>query len=511
MAFLQFLSSGRGAQLAPPGDLHIELLPRVATSLRAWRRTALATALLGAAVAGTAPAQVAPTGTPAAASGDTVVLGAPDVRRLALTRNPAFLADRQETAIARGGLRQARILRFNPDLTAASPGAGSGRDRNPIEAMLMQELELAGQRELRISAARVGVTRAEATVQNAARLGVSEATLAFYRALSAERRLAVTRDGLELTTRLLQAVRTQVREGEISALEGTLAEIEFGRARARVLEAERIASASVLELKRVTGLAPETPVRLEDPSAPALLPVAAMTGDSLGASALTPRPDTTTLFPTAASALLPDATSLDVDSLIRLALARRPDLVATQASVRELEKLTSLARREALPNLRIGALAERVDGESGFRIGPAVGISLPLWNRNQGVVDQRRAQVRQAQLAHQAVELRVRTDVETAVRSYRAATQEAAAFETTVRQPARVNSALLETAFRAGKIALPTLLLLRNQLLDAELGYWDAWLARQDALVQLDAATGVLAREALSAADTSTTQSGATR
>jgi cobalt-zinc-cadmium efflux system outer membrane protein len=464
---------------------------------RALALTIAVSAMLPAAAAGQGSATREP------APGDTVVLTVADVRRLTLTRNPAFLAEREDAAIARGGLRQARILRFNPDLSAAAPGAGTSSPRNPLEATLMQELELAGQRGLRISAARVGVTRAEAAVQNAARKSVAEAALAFYRALSSDRRLAVTRDGLELTTRLLQAVRTQVREGEISTLEGTLAEIEFGRARARVLETERLATASVLELKRVTGLAPDVPVRLVDPSAPVLLPVAAMNADSLGVPAPTPDAESSAHVALVASGTLPDPARLDIDSLVELALTRRPDLAATTATVREFETLASLARREALPNLRLGAVAERVPGESGFRIGPAFGISVPIWNRNQGVVDERLAQVRQAQLQRQAVELRVRTDVETAVRSYRAATQEAATFETTVRQPARTNSALLETAFRAGKIALPTLLLLRNQLLDAELGYWDAWLARQDALVQLQAATGLLASDALSAADTS--------
>lgn len=478
----------------------------------------LVPALLGMLLRGTssAHAQSPSLGSPTAPPGDTLVLTTAVVQRLALTRNPAFLAERQETAIARGGLRQAGTLRFNPDLSATVPGVGSGGERNPIEATLMQELELGGQRGLRIGAARVGVTRAEARVQNAARLGVSEASIAFYRALSAERRLGITRDGLQLTTRLLGAVRTQVREGEISVLEGTLAEIEFGRARARVLEAERLASANLLELKRLTGLPPDEPVRLDEPMAPVSLPMAI--GDSvvvdtsaLAANAI-PAARAAAVAPAPAwSAALPDPASLEVDSLVQIALSRRPDLAATTASVREFETLASLARREALPNLRLGAIAERAPGEGGLRIGPAVGISLPIWNRNQGLVDERRAQVRQAQLERQAVELRVRMDVETAVRSYRAATQEAAAFETAVRQPARINSALLETAFRAGKIALPTLLLLRNQLLDAELGYWDAWLARQDALVQLDAATGLLAREALSAADTSTPLTSTTR
>lgn len=439
-------------------------------------------------------------------SGDTVRLTAAEVVRLSLTQEPAFLAWRIETSIARGGLRQARVFRFNPDVTIAAPGAGLSGVRNPLEATLMGEFEIAGQRGLRTSAARIGVTQATERVQNAAREGVAAATVAFYRALSADRRLAVTRDGLELATRLQQAVRVQVREGEISSLEGTLAEIEFGRARARVLEAERLANASLLELQRITGLGPNATVRLEDPTAPASPPFSFLNPDSVDASVLPVDADSMARLASATDTV-PSPPTLDVDSLVRLALEQRPDLAAATALIRQAEAHVSLARREALPNLRVGALAERVPSERGYRIGPAVGISLPLWNRNQGLVEERRALVRQARLQRDAMELRVRTDVETAVRSYRAAWQEAATFELTVRQPARVNSARLETAFRAGKIALPTLLLLRNQLLDAELGYWDAWLARQDALTRLEAATGRLAREALAAADTNSSSS----
>jgi len=78
------------------------------------------------------------------------------------------------------------------------------------------------------------------------------------------------------------------------------------------------------------------------------------------------------------------------------------------------------------------------------------------------------------------------------VQAYRAASEETGIYETSVLEPARKNSQLLETAYRAGKLALPTLLLLRNQLLDAELGYWDAWLTRREALVQLQAAMATL-------------------
>lgn len=418
-------------------------------------RVCVAAAVLVPLGAGPARAQVAaPDGRVPAPAGDTLILSLSEAQRLALRQNPAFLADRQEAEVARGELRQARIYNFNPVVEFEAPGAISAGGVGEYEARISQEIEWAGQWGLRQEAAEIGLGRAEHFVRNAARLTLAEASSAFYRALAAERRLTVAQEVFGLNQQLLEAVRIQAREGEVSAMEANLAEIEVGRARARVLATRREQATAELELKRVAGIAPGRPVRLEDdvPKAPA-------------------------------------PATLEEDELVRLALSRRPDLAARAAAVNQSETLTHLARRERIPNLRVGAFAERggLGGEP--RFGPVIGLSLPFWNRNQGLVDRREAETRQATLARQATELRVRTEVTDAYRAYLAASEEAEVFRRDVLDPARENQRLLETAYRAGKIDLPTLLLLRNQLLEAELGYWGAWLAQRDALVDLEAAT----------------------
>ncbi|MGI9188673.1 MAG: TolC family protein, partial [Longimicrobiaceae bacterium] len=416
-----------------------------------------AAASLGAAAAA---AQDIPLLRTADVAGDTLTLSLAEAQRLALAQNPAFLAERQETVIARGELRQARVYNFNPQLSFDAPGAATNGSLGEYEASLSQEIEIGGQRGLRIRAAGFGVERAAASVRDAARQTVAEASEAFYTALIAQRRLRLADEVLALNERLLDAVRVQLREGEISALEGNLAEIEFGRARARVLAARRETSDATLELKRLTGIAPEQPVRLAEEL---------------------PQP--------------PPPAALDPDSLVALALARRPDLTARVAATRELQALTAAARRGRVPNLRIGALAERSVLDNEPRLGIGVGFGIPLFDRNQGIIAQRQARAEQAVLEGRAVELRIRTGVTRAYRAYVAASEEAAVLEESVLQPARANQALLETAYRAGKIDLPTLLLLRNQLLDAEIGYLDAALARRQALVDLQAATATLAVE----------------
>lgn len=410
---------------------------------------------------------------------DTVVLSLLEVQRLALTRNASFLAAREDASIARGGLQQARLLRFNPDLQAQLPGVIAGTSDEPGSITLLQELELAGQRRTRIAAARAGVSRASAGVSNAARLTIADASVAFFRTLAAERRRTVAQAVLGLNERLATAVRTQLREGEISVLDANLAEIEVGRARGRVLAAQRDAATALLELTRQIGLAPSTVVRLEDNTADDALLIAESSRASGDRSAFVPL-------------------TSPPDSLIEVALRRRADLAERVAAIREAEALTTAAQRERFPNLRLGVFVERrpesvtASGSRFPRVGPALGITLPFLNRNQGVIAQREALATQARYERDAAALRVETDVTSALRAYETASAELDVFTTTVLDPARRNSDLLDTAFQAGKIPLPTLLLLRNQLLDAELGYWDAWLAQHTARVQLDAATGAL-------------------
>ena len=420
-----------------------------------------------------APAQVTSPGRPEVASQDTVTISLREAHGLALAENREFLAEQQALAIARGQLTRARVYAFNPELEFQAPGVGDRGAIREYEASLSQEVEWAGQRGLRIRAARLGLDRAESVARDAARNTLAEVSMAFYTVLAADQRLAVARELLQLNEQLLAATRIQAREGEISSMEANLAEIEAGRGRARVLTALRVATSSRLELQRLIGIAPDREIRLLDE---------------------VPR--------------APDPAALNLDSLVALALAHRPDLESQTRAMDQAEALTRLARREAIPNLSIGVFVEReeqaygaIGGQGGPgggtvlespRVGLGVRVPVPLFDRNQGVIAERAAQTEQARLFRQATELAVRTQVTNAVRAYRTASEEARVFERDVLQPARANQRLLETAYRAGKVGLPTLMLLRNQLLDAELGYGEAWLAARRALVALQASTATL-------------------
>jgi cobalt-zinc-cadmium efflux system outer membrane protein len=414
--------------------------------------TRVAAALLALLIVGVCPAAAQ---TPSAAVADTIPLSLEEAQRLSLRQNPQFLAESREGAIARGQLRQARLPAFNPQASLELPAVATGGGAGEYEASLTQEVEWAGQRGARVRAAGFGVQRADLTVRNAARITLGDVSNAYFDTYAARQRLQLAEELLDLNEQLLRAVRIQLREGEVSALEANLAEVELGRARARVLAARRELTSAELQLKRLIGLSPDQPIRL-----PGAVPAAA------------PAPAT------------------GRDSLVALALGRRPDLVAQRTAVLESRALSDLARREGRPNVAVGVLARR-EGDGGDpQVGLGVSVPFPILNRNQGRLAEQQARTSQAELQARAVELAVRTEVTDALRTYQTATEEETVYASSVLQPTRENRALLETAYREGKIDLATLLLMRNQLLDAELGYWDTWQAQRRAQVFLEVATG---------------------
>ena len=168
----------------------------------------------------------------------------------------------------------------------------------------------------------------------------------------------------------------------------------------------------------------------------------------------------------------------------------RPDLRAARAREEEATSRRRLAAREALPNLELGAVADRGGPDADRTLGIRVALPIPLWNRNQGQREEARGLEAARRAEREDLELRVRGQVLSTLEAYRTATEELEIFSTTVLEPALQNQELLRTAYQAGRLDLPTTLLLQAQLLDAELSYWEAWLRQREALAELDAAVG---------------------
>ena len=397
---------------------------------------------------------------------DTLRITLAAARALGLHDNPDLIATRLDTAIARGELKQARTLLFNPAGDVLAPAAGNG-----TELGLTLELEVFGQRGQRVAAGRAEIARAAAGITNVSRLTVGEIDRAFYRLASASERALLAGEVLELNQRLASVAERQLAAGEISRLDYNLAVVELGRSRSRALATRREREQIELDLQRLLGLKSGTHIEPD---------IGSMQDEGM--------PDSVSSVPKGVHAHAARAARLNVDSLIAVALTRRPDLTERGAAIEVAQARARLARREALPNLIVRAAVEpAANGGQAFR--PGLGATIPLFNRNHGLAEARDAAARQVELERASLIVRLRTEIAAEVAAYRSAAEEVEILETTVLAPARQNRQLLETAYREGKVGLPVLLLIRNQVIDAELEYWASWLAERVALADLAEAT----------------------
>jgi cobalt-zinc-cadmium efflux system outer membrane protein len=182
--------------------------------------------------------------------------------------------------------------------------------------------------------------------------------------------------------------------------------------------------------------------------------------------------------------------ALTVSSALRTGYQTRPDLRAADERVIQSDASVRLAAREAIPNPVISAIADRAGQGESARFGVSLGIPLPFFDRRQGDRHRAAAEARAADLDREALRQRLEQQVREAFTVVHSAREEVEILTDEVLLPARENHGLLEIAYREGKMDLSTLLLLRNQLLDAQMSYWDAWQRWREAEAEIRFATG---------------------
>jgi cobalt-zinc-cadmium efflux system outer membrane protein len=358
---------------------------------------------------------------------------------------------------ARGVARTDRIYPFNPSLQVKGVEAVDPGGWGDYEAILSQDIEWAGQWFVRRSAGAHAQDAAAFEEWDVLGSLLLDLDRAFFRLKAAEERFRVSQEGAQLAADLRVAVQNQLREGQVSALEMNLANIEAGRAEAGALAARNELQRAQQDLRGLLGLEAETTIETRN----------------------------------AESVEAPFDAS-DPEALVQRALAQRPDILAAESREREAQAREKLASLEAVPNLELGAVARRTTTDADPTYGLRISLPLPLWNRGQGERERSEALMDVAHFERRDLELRTRGEVLTALEAFRTATEELEVFRTSVLLPAQENRGLLQRAFQAGRWDLPTTLLLQTQLVDSELAYWESWLRQKEALAEAEWAIGLL-------------------
>ncbi|WP_338023579.1 TolC family protein [Archangium primigenium] len=375
---------------------------------------------------------------------------------LALARSPQLLSAQAEARTAQARLEGASLLvQDNPELQGAvGPRLRPNANSLDLTVGVSQRLELFGQRGARRDAASAALTASEARLQSLQVSLAAEVRGAFARLLASEQEWTLAEEGQVLADQALQAAEERQTAGAASRIEVNTARVELGRAaHARVL-ADRRRTLARGELRLLLGLDTSEPLAIRDDEKPG------------------------------------HAEPPALDVLMERALAQRPDVKAARADWDTARAEGTLASRQALPGTRLGV---SYGEEEGARIVQGtLGLELPIFNRNQAARGAAAARLTQMQGLFEATERRVRTEVALALERERTARAAVAVYSGDVLAALQQNLALVNEAYRAGKVDFFQLLLIRRDALDARRGYIAALEELMVAEAQLSRAIGSL-------------------
>jgi cobalt-zinc-cadmium efflux system outer membrane protein len=392
----------------------------------------------------------------------------PELLARALASNPRFAALRQEIAIARGGVAQAR-LRPNPSLSVGGLKEVSGEDdRFNIGGAV--PLELFGRRARRTEVAERKLDATQATVADEERLLTREVRMRFAQTVAAVRNLEFVEQLLQANRQFLKLMEDRVREGAAPSLDADEVRVEVNRIDALRIDYQAKAEIAMLALKEVIGIPPGESLRIKGSLEQAALP-------------------------------------FDEIQLLQLALTHRPDLAARRAT--EATAVADLRRQqaEAKPDATFSASYERPNTGFALRAFDSTGnlrpirqsfnyavfgiqISLPLFNRNQGAIVAATAEINSARSKIAAADLVIRHEVAQNLVRYKGGQERAAIYRTGVRDQAARNLDVVRQIYAYGRIRLLDVIAEQRRFIDIETGYTDVLLDAYVARVALEQAVG---------------------
>ncbi|MFJ4195932.1 TolC family protein [Pseudomonas sp. NPDC089534] len=375
----------------------------------------------------------------------------------AFAGNPDLAAAGWEIGIAAGERQQAGLI---PNPEVAWEAEDTRRESRTTTVTLSQPIELGGKRGARIDVASRAQDAAGIELERK-RLGLRADVIQAYTAVqTAQQRLQLSRQSLALAEHGLRVAQGRIGAGKSSPVEGTRAQVQLSEVRLELSRAERDRANAWQQLAQVMG-AP-LPESAEVPAAAAALPAVPPSSRLLG--------------------------RLNETAELRLA--------ALQIDQREAS--LGLEKAQRIPDLTVSVGSQYSETER-ERVN-VVGLSMPipLFNRNQGNVLAAARRADQARDLRNATELRLRTEIQTALEQWRTADGEAQAFDKSILPAAQSAVDSATRGFEMGKFAFIDVLDAQRTLIGARTQYLQAVAEATDARVRIERIFGDLGALAVS-------------
>ena len=370
----------------------------------------------------------------------------------AFSNNPELAAAQWDIGIAQGDLQQAGLM---PNPQVSWEAEDTRRNSRTTTVLINQQIELGGKRGARVDVASRNQDAVGIELERKRNVLRADVIQAFSSASTAQQRVLLARQSLELAERGLRVAQGRIKSGKTSPVEGTRAEVQLSEVRLELRRAERDEASALQQLALVMG---------------APLPVFLVVGDSSRSMPAVPDP------------------LLLLDRIDRTAELR---LAALQIDQREASLEWERAHR--IPDLTV-SVGSQYDALERERVN-VVGLSMPipLFNRNQGNVLAAARRTDQARDLRNASELRLRTEIQTTLDQWRTANTEVASFNQTILPAAQSAVDTATRGFEMGKFNFLDVLDAQRTLISARTQYIQAITEATNAWVRIERIFGDIA------------------
>jgi cobalt-zinc-cadmium efflux system outer membrane protein len=395
--------------------------------------------------------------------------------QLLVQYNLAVVAARYGVDVARAQRLMASV-RPNPTLTLGAeafdlraPGrnlfSNSDSAANRVYTVRIEQVfERGKKRFLRTATAELQVQAAEAQVLDTIRTQLLQLRQAFYTAVLARANGRVAQENLDLTHDTERLIKTRVSAGdapEWDLIKFQVSKVQFQRDLATARLAHQQAVRDVL-----TSIGATFPTT-GSPAAAALAAPLEVVGE-LRAEPLT--------------------LAISLEELRQAALVTRPDVQAAQHTIEAAQRHLDLAYAQRHRDLDVGLAYQRNGGDN--TVGATVSFPLFVFHKFEGEINQALAQLQQAQVAFDQVQLQAITDVEKAYQAYQASLQVLQVYTTEALAKAEESFRIAGVSYRQGATSLLELQDAQRTLNQTRVAANQAFFDYHMSLFQLEQATG---------------------
>jgi len=334
---------------------------------------------------------------------------------MARTGNRGLQASRDAVEAARAGITSAGAFP-NPEIEYQS---GDARARNPgatpgnVRTMTFtQRLDMPWVRAARIDAAAANLDATSAAGKGYEHEVLANVKLGYYEVLRRQAELKAAQEDQSL----MDAIRTRVN---VRVEIGEAPRYELIKADAELLNAQKVTQSAVLRLAQAK----------------------AALRRNVG-------PGLTENFEIVAVTNLPTQVG-SLEALRQTAQRRSPELAQLRAQVTQAEHQLELQRRLRTPEVALKASSDQDPDLKTSRVG--IAITIPLWDRRAGPVDEATANLSRARHQQAQLEFGLAQALENAFQQYQIASAQVTALEQGIMRQAEAALKVAEAAYRFGE------------------------------------------------------------